>query len=63
VFKFYFENIVSVSSTPLREKGMIRIRIKEVQKHVDPADPDPDPQHSFYRCMVMVMLALKQYGI
>jgi hypothetical protein len=24
---------------------MIRIRIQEAQKHVDPADPDPDPQH------------------
>ncbi len=22
-----------------------RIRIQEAQKHVDPVDPDPDPQH------------------
>ncbi len=22
-----------------------RIRIREAQKHADPADPDPDPQH------------------
>jgi hypothetical protein len=24
----------------------IRIRIHEAQKHVDPVDPDPDPQHN-----------------
>jgi len=23
----------------------IRIQIREAQKHVDPVDPDPDPQH------------------
>ncbi len=35
VLKFYFARIIS---TPLWEKG--RIRIREAQKH-----PDPDPQH------------------
>ncbi len=23
----------------------IRMRIREAQKHTDPADPDPDPEH------------------
>jgi hypothetical protein len=27
----------------------IRIRIQEAQKHVDPVDPDPDPQHWYVR--------------
>jgi hypothetical protein len=25
----------------------MKIRIQEVQKHVGPVDPDPDPQHCF----------------
>jgi hypothetical protein len=61
VLTFYFVGIISVCSTHLWEKGRILnwirirtsdywmriLRIREAQKHADPADPvpDPDPQH------------------
>ncbi len=32
----------------LHDDRRIRIRIQEAQKHVDPVDPDSDPQHWFY---------------
>ncbi len=47
LLKFYFASIISVRSTPLWEKGRIRSRIREAQKHADPY-PVRDPQHSLH---------------
>ncbi len=31
------------------------IRIREAQKHVDPVDPDPDPQHWLIRFSIITL--------
>ncbi len=47
-------SIILVRSTHLWEKYQW-IRIWEAQKHADPADPDPDPQHWFSNRQIQQM--------
>ncbi len=57
-----FASITSVRSTLLLEKGRIQIRtsdqwirIREAQKYVDPAYPDPDHHHWFEKKIISQM--------
>ncbi len=39
----------------------IRIRIQEAQKHVDPVDPDSDPQH-WYDLFIIIFMGSVPIG-
>jgi hypothetical protein len=43
--KFHFASIISVRSTPLREKGRIQIRISDYRIRMAQKLTDPDPKH------------------